>query len=54
MSFYIGIDIGTSGTKALVMDAGARVLATATSEHGVSVPRAGWSEQDPKIGRAHV
>ncbi|NLW86224.1 MAG: xylulokinase [Planctomycetes bacterium] len=47
MSFYIGIDIGTSGTKALVMDAGARVLATATSEHGVSVPRAGWSEQDP-------
>ncbi len=47
MGYYLGIDIGTSGTKALIMDAKARVLATATSEHGISAPKPGWSEQDP-------
>jgi len=47
MAYYLGIDVGTSGTKALVMDARARVLATATAEHPVSAPRPGWSEQDP-------
>jgi len=47
MAYYLGIDVGTSGTKALVMDADANVLATATGEHDVLVPRPGWSEQDP-------
>ncbi len=47
MATYLGIDIGTSGTKALVMDARAKVLATATGEHAISAPRPGWSEQDP-------
>ncbi|MHC4982469.1 MAG: xylulokinase [Planctomycetota bacterium] len=47
MAYYLGIDIGTSGTKALIMDARARVLATATAEHGISAPKPGWSEQDP-------
>jgi len=47
MAYYLGIDIGTSGTKALVMDARAKVLATATGEHAISAPRPGWSEQDP-------
>jgi len=48
MAYYLGIDIGTSGTKALIMDARAKVLATATAEHGISAPRPGWSEQDPE------
>ncbi|HET6429649.1 MAG TPA: xylulokinase [Phycisphaerae bacterium] len=48
MAYYLGIDVGTSGTKALVTDARARVLATATAEYGVSAPRPGWSEQDPE------
>jgi xylulokinase len=47
MSCYLGIDVGTSGTKTLVMDAEAKVLATATAEHEVSTPRPGWSEQNP-------
>jgi xylulokinase len=47
MAYYLGIDIGTSGTKALIMDARAKVLATATSEHGIRAPKPGWSEQDP-------
>lgn len=47
MGYYLGIDVGTSGTKALVMDDTARVLATATAEHEVLTPKPTWSEQDP-------
>ena len=47
MGYYLGIDVGTSGTKALLIDAKARILATATAEHGISSPKPGWSEQNP-------
>jgi xylulokinase len=47
MATYLGIDVGTSGTKTLLMDAAARVLATATAEHEVLCPKPGWSEQNP-------
>jgi len=47
MKYYLGIDIGTSGTKALVISASAGIVASATSPHSVSAPRPGWSEQDP-------
>ncbi|MCJ7543698.1 MAG: xylulokinase [Phycisphaerae bacterium] len=46
MTCYLGIDIGTSGTKALLMDASAQVLAAATAPHELSSPQPGWSEQD--------
>jgi xylulokinase len=48
MSYYLGIDVGTSGTKALVMDSQAKVLAAATAPHGTLSPRPGWSEQLPQ------
>lgn len=48
MAHYLGIDIGTSGTKSLVMDARGRVLATATAEHPIFAPHPGWSEQRPQ------
>lgn len=47
MAFLLGIDIGTSGTKALVCDLRGHVKATATSDHDLSSPHDGWSEQDP-------
>ncbi len=47
MSYLLGIDVGTSGTKTLLCDYEGNVLATATAEHGISSPRPGWSEQDP-------
>jgi xylulokinase len=47
MAYYIGIDVGTSGTRALVTDARARVLAAATAEHECASPQPGWSEQNP-------
>ncbi len=48
MAYLLGIDIGTSGTKALVCDLQGTVLATATAEHDISSPHPGWSEQDPR------
>ncbi len=47
MAYYVGIDVGTSGTKALLTDAKAKVLATATAEHPIYAPKPGWSEQKP-------
>jgi xylulokinase len=44
---YLGIDLGTSGVKALLIDAGQRVIASATASLTVSRPHEGWSEQNP-------
>ncbi|MBN1942324.1 MAG: xylulokinase [Phycisphaerae bacterium] len=48
MANFLGIDVGTSGTKALVMNAKGKVLATATAEHPIYSPHPGWSEQKPE------
>lgn len=46
---YLGIDLGTSGVKAIVIDAGQRILAEASSRPlTVQRPHRGWSEQDPE------
>lgn len=47
MSALLGIDVGTSGTKALAVDAAGRILAGATETYPCYVPRPLWSEQDP-------
>ena len=43
---YLGLDLGTSGMKALLSD-GKHVVASATAPLSVQRPHAGWSEQDP-------
>lgn len=44
---YVGLDLGTSSLKAIVIDDKQNVVATATAEIAVSRPHPGWSEQDP-------
>jgi xylulokinase len=44
---YIGLDLGTSGLKGIVIDDAQEVLAEATAPLDVSRPADGWSEQDP-------
>ena len=44
---YLGIDLGTSGVKLLLMDEGQRVAGSATAGLSVSRPHDGWAEQDP-------
>jgi xylulokinase len=45
----LGIDVGTGGSRALVIDEGGRVVASATAEHApFASPRTGWAEQDAR------
>lgn len=44
---HLGIDIGTSGVKTVLIDDGGGLAATSTASLPVSRPRPGWSEQDP-------
>lgn len=44
----IGLDVGTTGARAIAIDAGGSVLATAAAEYPLATPRPGWTEQDPE------
>jgi len=48
MSFLLGIDIGTSGSKAVLIKPDGAVLAEAMTEYPMYVTRPGWAEQDPE------
>ena len=45
---YLGIDLGTSGLRALLTDEGGTPLASAERHYDVQHPHPGWSEQDPE------
>ncbi len=48
MAVFLGIDVGTSGTKTLAMREDGKLLASATAEYPLSSPKPGWSEQNPE------
>lgn len=48
MNTYIGIDLGTSGAKFLLVAADGTILAENTQEYPVFYPHPGWSEQNPE------
>ncbi len=46
--YILGIDVGTGGTRALVIDERGKLVASATEEHrAFASPQIGWAEQDP-------
>lgn len=45
---YLGIDLGTSGIKAVLVDSHQAIIASHTEKLEVSRPHPGWSEQDPQ------
>ena len=45
--FYIGVDLGTSACKFLLVDEAGRVCRQVTRDYPLHMPRPGWSEQDP-------
>lgn len=49
MSYFIGIDVGTSSTKSLLMDGGGRVLGTAQQKYDVDKPNMVSAEQDMEV-----
>jgi xylulokinase len=47
--YALGIDVGTGGTRALIIDAEGRVIASATADHEpFASPKIGWAEQSPE------
>ncbi len=48
MAKLLGIDVGTSGCKVLLIDETGAVIKQASAEYPLSVPQAMWSEQDPE------
>jgi len=48
MSLFLGIDISTTGAKALLMNRAGEVVSSATTPLSLSTPRPLWSEQQPE------
>ena len=48
METFIGIDLGTSAVKLLLVDGGGIILNAITREYPLVFPRPGWSEQHPE------
>lgn len=48
MSYFLGIDLGTTGARAIIVDgSNGEVIAGATSEYPLDAPRPLWAEQNP-------
>ena len=47
MTSLVGLDIGTTGVKALALSPDGAVLGSAEEEYQLSIPQPGWAEQDP-------
>ena len=44
--YLLGIDVGTYASKGVIVDPDGEVIASATVQHELSIPRRGWAEQD--------
>ncbi len=48
MEYYVGIDLGTSSVKVLLLNSNGEVVSTVTKEYPLYFPHTGWSEQNPE------
>ena len=48
MRALVGLDVGTTGAKAVAITPEGELIASAEESYPLSTPRAGWSEQDPE------
>ena len=48
MTTLVGLDVGTTGVKAVAISPDGEVLATDQESYPLSTPRPGWAEQDPE------
>ena len=48
MDLLLGLDVGTTATKALLMNVEGEVIASASYGYGLITPREDWVEQDPE------
>ena len=48
MQYFIGIDLGTSAVKLLLVDGGGKICGTVSRDYPLFFPHPGWSEQNPE------
>ncbi|WP_460409518.1 FGGY family carbohydrate kinase, partial [Thermus antranikianii] len=48
MKAVLGLDLGTSGLKGVILDERGQKLADARAGYPLRVPQPGWTEQDPR------
>ena len=46
--YYIGVDLGTSAVKLLLMEESGKIEKIASREYPLYFPHPGWSEQNPE------
>jgi xylulokinase len=51
MTVLVGLDVGTTGLKALALGPSGEVVARSEREYRLAIPRPGWAEQDPEDWR---
>lgn len=49
MPHYLGIDLGTTGLKTVITDEKGAILGSGYCEYPLSIPEAGYAEQDPEL-----
>lgn len=45
---YIGVDLGTSGVKVILMDEKGNLIKKTTKDYPLLIPKSGWTEQNPE------
>lgn len=54
MNLYIGVDLGTSAVKLLLMDGSGEIKNVVSKEYPLDYPQPGWSQQNPEDWRRAV
>ena len=49
MSYVLGLDLGTSSLKGILVDKSGKIVATKAAEYPLHTPKQGYSEQDPEL-----
>ena len=47
MNYFMGIDLGTSSTKTLIMDENGKTAGIGNASYGIQIPQISYAEQDP-------
>jgi len=47
MGYLLGLDIGTSGVKALLISVEGKIISSKTVSYFLTTPQSGWAEQSP-------
>ena len=54
MKLYIGVDLGTSAVKLLLMDEQGQIKNVVSKEYPLEFPQPGWSQQNPEDWRKAI